>query len=155
MAKKRKTLRVGFLPEVDCAPVIAAQEFGLFDRYGLTVELQCQPSWKHIHNKFLQGSLDAAHAPAMLPFLMNLGLTPERCACVVGLVLSLEGNAITVSRALSRLVVRDAETMGAHLRKDRSLRIYTFGVACPLSPQYFLLCQWLRSASIQIGRAHV
>jgi len=52
MVKKRRTLRVGFLPEADCAPLIVAQEFGLFDRYGLTVELQSAASWRHIHNRF-------------------------------------------------------------------------------------------------------
>src|ERR1035438_4249426 len=98
--KKSKELRIGFLPETDCAPVIAAQEFGLFDRYGLTVEIQSEASWRHIHNKFNQGLFDAAHVPASLPFLMNLGLTPEKCSVVSGLVLSLQGNAITVSRAL-------------------------------------------------------
>jgi len=146
--KRGRTLRVGFLPEADCAPVIAAQEFGLFDRYGLRVELQSQASWRHIHNKFHQGLLDAAHAPATLPFLMTLGLTPERKACVAGLVLSLQGNAITVSRSLSRLGVRDAETLGAHVRQERGRRTYTFGVAYPLSPQYFLLCWWLNAANI-------
>jgi len=44
--------------------------------------------------------------------------------------------------------VRDAETMGAYVRQDRSLRTYTFGVAYPLSPQYFLLCRWLKAANI-------
>jgi len=43
--KKRRALRVGFLPEADCAPVIVAQEFGLFERYGLTVELRSEASW--------------------------------------------------------------------------------------------------------------
>jgi ABC-type nitrate/sulfonate/bicarbonate transport system substrate-binding protein len=148
VVKGRRTLRVGFLPEADCAPVIFAQESGLFDRYGLTVELQSEASWRHLHNKFHQGLLDAAHAPATLPFLMTLGLTPEKRACVAGLVLSLQGNAITVSRELSRLGVRDAETLGAHVRQDRSRRTYTFGVACPLSPQYFLLCQWLKMANL-------
>jgi ABC-type nitrate/sulfonate/bicarbonate transport system substrate-binding protein len=38
VVKKRIALRVGFLPEVDCAPLIVAQEFGVFDRYGLTVD---------------------------------------------------------------------------------------------------------------------
>jgi ABC-type nitrate/sulfonate/bicarbonate transport system substrate-binding protein len=148
VVKKRRALRVGFLPEADCAPVIVAQEFGLFDRYGLTVELRSEASWRSIHNQFHQGLLDAAHAPATLPFLMTLGLTPEKRACVAGMVLSLQGNAITVSRALSRLGVRDAETMGAHVRQDRSLSNYTFGVAYPLSPQYFLLCRWLKAANI-------
>lgn len=95
-----------------------------------------------------QGLLEAAHAPAALPFLMRLGLTPEQCACVAGLVLSLQGNAITISRTLARQGVRDAETMGAHLRQDRGRRTYTFGVGCSLSSQYFLLCQWLRAANI-------
>jgi two-component system, oxyanion-binding sensor len=146
--KSSAPIRLGFLPENDCAPIVVAQEFGLFQRYGLNVELHSEASWKHIHNQFAEGLLDAAHAPAMLPFLMNLGLTPEKCDCVAGLVLSLQGNAITVSRALSRLGVCDDVTMGAHVRADRSHRTYTFGVACPLSPQYFLLCQWLRTANI-------
>jgi ABC-type nitrate/sulfonate/bicarbonate transport system substrate-binding protein len=148
VVKRHGALRVGFLPEADCAPVIVAQEYGLFDRYGLTVELQSQASWRHIHNKLHQGLLDAAHAPATLPFLMTLGLTPEKNACVAGLVLSLQGNAITVSRALSRLGVRDAETMGALVCEERGRRTYTFGVAYPLSPQYFLLCRWLNAANI-------
>jgi two-component system, oxyanion-binding sensor len=148
VVKRRTPLRLGFLPENDCAPVIVAHEFGLFDRYGLSVELHSEGSWKHIHNKFHQGLLEAAHAPAVLPFLMNLGLTPEKCACVSGMVLSLQGNAITVSRDLSRLGVRDGQTMGEHVRREHGRRTYTFGVASPLSPQYFLICQWLREAQV-------
>jgi ABC-type nitrate/sulfonate/bicarbonate transport system substrate-binding protein len=146
--RKLKPLRVGFLPENDCAPVVAAHEFGWFEHYGLEVELHSEASWKHIHDKFHLGLLDAAHAPASLPFLMNVGLTPEKHACVTGLVLSLEGNAITVSRNLSRLGVVDAATMGEHVFKERGRRTYAFGVACPLSPQYFLLCQWLKAANL-------
>jgi ABC-type nitrate/sulfonate/bicarbonate transport system substrate-binding protein len=146
--RKLKPLRVGFLPENDCAPVVMAHEFGWFEQNGLKVELRSEASWKHIHDKFHLGLLDAAHAPASLPFLMNVGLTPEKHACVTGLVLSLEGNAITVSRNLSRLGVVDAATMGEHVFKERGRRSYTFGVACPLSPQYFLLCQWLKAANL-------
>ena len=146
--RKPKTLRVGFLAENDCAPVVVAHEFGWFEHYGLKVELRSEASWKHIHDKFHLGLLDAAHAPASLPFLMNVGLTPERHACVVGLVLSLEGNAITVSHNLSRMGVVDAATMGEHVRNERGRRTYAFGVASPLSPQYFLLCQWLKDADL-------
>lgn len=146
--RKLKPLRVGFLPENDCAPVVVAHEFGWFEHYGLKVELHSEASWKHLHDKFHLGLLDAAHAPASLPFLMNVGLTPEKHACVAGLILSLEGNAITVSRNLSRLGVVDAATMGEHVFKERGRRTYTFGVACPLSPQYFLLCQWLKAANL-------
>ena len=146
--RKPKPVRVGFLPENDCAPVVVAHEFGWFEHYGLNVELHSEPSWKHIHDKFHLGLLDAAHAPASLPFLMSVGLTPEKLPCVSGLVLSLEGNAIILSRNLIRLGVMDAATMGEQVRRERGCRSYTFGVASPLSPQYFLLCQWLKAANL-------
>lgn len=145
LLKKRKPLRIGFLPENDCAPIIVAQEFGLFKQYGLDVELQSQVSWKHVHDKVIHGYLDAAHAPGMLPFLINLGLTPEKRECVSGVVLSLQGNAITVSRELWRLGVRNAATLREQVWRDHSKKIYSFGFTCPLSAQYSLLCQWLRS----------
>jgi ABC-type nitrate/sulfonate/bicarbonate transport system substrate-binding protein len=138
-------LRLGFLPQNDCAPLILAHEFGLFRQYGLSVELQSQASWKHIHDKVLHGELEAAQAPATLPFLINLGLTPEKRECLSGLVLSLQGSAITVSRQLWRAGVRDAASLRQRLFVDRNRRIYTFGVTCPLSVAYILLCQWLKS----------
>jgi len=146
--KKRQPLRIGFLPENDCAPLVVAQEFGLFEQYGLEVELHSQPSWKHVHDHVLHGQLEAAHAPATLPFLISLGLTPEKAECVTGLVLSLQGNGLTVSRELWRLGVRDAATMRERLWTDRNRKIYTFASTCPLSPQYALLCQWLKAAKV-------
>jgi ABC-type nitrate/sulfonate/bicarbonate transport system substrate-binding protein len=143
--KKREPLRVGFLPENDCAPVVVAYEFGLFKDYGVEVELQSQANWKHLHDKIIHGYLDAAHAPGMLPFLINLGLTPEKEECVAGLVLSLQGNAITVSRELWQLGVRDAASLRNQLWNDRHKKTYTFGFTCPLSAQYSLLCEWLKS----------
>ncbi len=148
VGKRRAALRVGFLPENDCAPLILAQEFGLFKQYGLSVELQSQASWKHVHNKVLHGELDAAQAPGTLPFLINLGLTPQKSECVSGLVLSLQGNAITVSRELWRLGVRDPATLRKRIFEDRNKKLYTFGVTCPLSAPYALLCQWLKAAKV-------
>ncbi len=107
---------------------------------------ESQASWKHIHDNIIHRHLEAAHTPAMLPFLINLGLTPEKCECVTGLVLSLQGNAITISRDLLRLGVRDAATMRLRMWEDRKKKMYTFGTPCPLSSQYALLCQWLKSA---------
>ena len=144
--KRSKPLLVGFMPEADCAPLIVAQELGLYKKYGLAVELRRELSWRNIQDKITRRQLDAAHAPATLPFLINLGLGPEKCACVTGLVLSLQGNAITISRELWNRGVRDAESLGRHIMRDK--RTYTFGVGCPLGPQYSLLCQWLRSAQI-------
>jgi ABC-type nitrate/sulfonate/bicarbonate transport system substrate-binding protein len=141
-------LLVGFLPDNDCAPLIVAQQLGLYAKHGLEVELECQASWKNIHDKLLHNQLDAAHAPAALPFLINLGLTPEKRPCVAGLILSLQGNTITVSRQLWERGARDAATFSELLARESRKRIYTFGVPCPLASQYSLLCQWLRSVEV-------
>jgi ABC-type nitrate/sulfonate/bicarbonate transport system substrate-binding protein len=146
--KGSKTLKIGFLPENDYAPVVMAHVMGVFKKYSLDVELQRELSWKTLQYKLVNGGLDAAHAPAMLPFLISLGFSAERCACVSGLVLSLEGNAITVSRRLWERGVKDAVSLGKRVLKDQGKRTYAFGVPCPLGSQYSLLCQWLRVADL-------
>ena len=147
--KRSKPLQIGFIPETDCAPLVVAHELGLFEKYGLTVELRRELSWRGVQDRISGLQLDAGHAPATLPFLMNLGLTPEKCPAVTSFVLSLQGNAITVSRHLWNCGVRDAETLGRHIMHDK--RTYTFGVGFPLGPQYSLLCKWLKSAEIPYG----
>jgi ABC-type nitrate/sulfonate/bicarbonate transport systems, periplasmic components len=144
--KKPKPILLGFTPETDCAPIVVAYEMGLFKKHGVNVELQRELSWKNIQDKVTRRQLDAAQAPGALPFLINLGLTPEKCDCVSGMVLSLQGNAITISRALWDAGVQDAESLREHIVDDK--RTYTFGVGCPLGSQYSLLCQWLKTADI-------
>jgi ABC-type nitrate/sulfonate/bicarbonate transport system substrate-binding protein len=146
--KKSKPLMVGFLPENDCAPLVMAQELGLYTKYGLSVELRREVSWRNIQDKVVHRRLDAGHVPAALPFLMNLGLTPEKCPSVTGLVLSLQGNAITLSRELWNRGVRDPQSLREQIVRERRPRTYTFGVSCPLASQYALMCQWLRAADI-------
>jgi len=148
VVKRRQPLQVGFLPVNDCAPLAVAHELGLFAKYGIAVELRREHSWKTIHDKIIHLGLDAAHAPGMLPFLINLGLTPEKEPCVAGLVLSLQGNAITLSRELWHNGVRSAVSLLDQIFSERGKRTYSFGVALPFSSQYFLLRQWLKSGGV-------
>jgi ABC-type nitrate/sulfonate/bicarbonate transport system substrate-binding protein len=139
---------MGFLPANDCAPVIVAKEYGIFEKYGLNVELRRRPSWKDIHRELAYRELEAAHAPAALPFLMNLGITPLQARCVTGLLLGMQGNAITISEELWRKGVRDAEGLGKEIVRTKGKRIFTFAVDLPFSSEYFLLCQWLREGGL-------
>jgi ABC-type nitrate/sulfonate/bicarbonate transport system substrate-binding protein len=146
--RRQEPLRIGFLGVNDCAPLAYAQEAGLFEKYDLDVELQKETSWAGLRDKVLQGELDAAHAPATLPFLANLGLDSDPCACISAMVLSLQGNAITVSRELWDAGVRDAATLRDQIYKSWGKRTYTFGVVFSYSPQELLLRHWLKSAGI-------
>ena len=78
--KRKEPLRIGFLPVSDCAPLVYAAEEGLFEKYDLEVQLQRETSWSGVRDKVIHGDLDAAHAPATLPFLANLGLESDPCA---------------------------------------------------------------------------
>lgn len=146
--RRREPIRLGFLPASDCAPLVYAHEAGLFEKYELDVELLRETSWSNVRDKVVQGDLDAAQAPATLPFLANIGLESDPCACVSGLVLSLQGNAIALSTRLWDEGVRDAVTLRERIYKRWGKRTYTFGVAFPFSPQEMLLRHWLQSAGV-------
>jgi ABC-type nitrate/sulfonate/bicarbonate transport system substrate-binding protein len=145
---RARPLRIGFMPVSDCAPLVYAQASGLFDKYELKVELRRETRWADIRDRVIWGELEAAQAPAPLPFLANLGLESDLCACVSGLVLSLQGNAIAVSRPLWNEGVRDARTLRDLIYRNWGRRTYTFGLVLPYSPPHFLLRQWLKSGGI-------
>lgn len=145
---KSRLLRLGFVPLIDCAPLVMAHELGLFAKYDLNVELRRQPGWATIRDKILYGDLDAAHALAVMPFAATLGLGSIRSECVTGLVLNLHGNAITLSRELRQRGVRDARTLRVEIERCRGSKALTFGVVFQWSSHHFLLRFWLASAGI-------
>ena len=149
--ERSSPLRLGFIPTSDCAPLVVARESGLFDKYELRVDLCRENRWASIRDRILYGELDAAQAPAALPFVTNLGLESDSCACVSALVISLQGNAITLSRDLWDQGVRDAQMLRDHIYQNRSRRTCTLGIAFPSSPPFFLLRQWLKAGGIVPG----
>ena len=149
--KRREPLRVGFLPVTDCAPLVYAREAGLFEKYDVEVELQRETSCAYVCAKVFEGELDAAQVPASLPFLASLGLSADPCECISGLVLSLQGNAIAISRRLWDQGVLDAQSLRAQIYRRWGKQTYTFGVMFTGSTQELLLRQWLKSAGIAPG----
>jgi ABC-type nitrate/sulfonate/bicarbonate transport system substrate-binding protein len=147
-APKTKSLRLGFVPLSDSAPLVMAQELGLFAKYGLHVELRREVGWASIRDKIIYGELDAAHALAPMPFAATLGLGSIPCECLTGLVLNLNGNAITLSNQLWKQGVRDARSLKMEIDRSRGSRTYTFGAVFPFSSHNFLLRQWLASGGI-------
>jgi ABC-type nitrate/sulfonate/bicarbonate transport system substrate-binding protein len=147
---RSRPLRLGFVALCDCAPIVMAQELGLYRKYGLAVELQREVGWATIRDKIVYGELDAAQAPAGLVVAASCGLGSIQVDCLAGLVLNLHGNAITLSQALWKKGVRD----GRSLRREiahRDSRL-TFGVVHAYSSHHFLLRQWLRAHDIEPER---
>lgn len=147
-----RPLRVGLLPLADAAPFIVAQELGLFARHGLEVELRGEVGWATIREKIIYGELEAASAPAPMLWSVQLGLGCAACDVLTALVLSVHGNAITLSRSLWSAGVRDAASLRGHLQARRAAEPLTLGIVFPYSSHHLLLRAWLRAAGIDPAR---
>lgn len=94
------TLRIGFVPLADAAPVIAAATQGFDVGEGLKIELSRANSWASLRDKLVVGLVDAAHMLAPLAMATHLGVGHLHMPLAVPLRLSLDGNVIAVSQAL-------------------------------------------------------
>lgn len=99
---ERPRLKVGFIPIIDCAPVVLAEELGAFERQGLEVEIRREVSWANVRDKLALGVLDASHILAPLPLAITLGLSSVRVPFVNVMTLQANGNALTLSQGLWR-----------------------------------------------------
>src|ERR1051325_8090158 len=64
------------------------------------------------------------------------------------MVLSLQGNAITISQQLWDEGVRDGTTLRDLIFRNWGKRTFSFGVVFPHSPAFLLLRRWLRAGNI-------
>jgi len=145
-------LRLGFLPLTDAAPLIVAERRGLFTQHGLKVQLQREIGWATIREKVIYGEFDAAHAPAPLLWSTRAGLDCAACDVITGLVLSVGGHGVTLSRALWDAGVRDAASIVPYLRDRRRRLPLTFGVSSFYSATNLALLSWLKTAGVNAGK---
>ncbi|RPF93667.1 MAG: hypothetical protein CBB78_000065, partial [Roseibacillus sp. TMED18] len=100
-------VRLGIVPLCDCAPVAVAQETGIFHRRGLRVKISKELGWASVRDKIFYGELDAAQSIVGIAMALGLGIEKLQCEVVVPLILSLHGNAITLSNELDPRKIGD------------------------------------------------
>lgn len=148
-------LSLGFIPLVDAAPLIVAQEMGFAAEEGIALELHRAPSWSSLRDMLSFGKVDAAHMLAPVPVATALGLGGAGAALSAVSVLSVNGNVIGVSRDLARQLrdaghgfgFEDARAAGEALigvARER-LRI---GVPFPFSMHAELVYYWLSALGL-------
>lgn len=163
MVVEKNEIKLGFIPLTDSAPLIVAHELGFFDNWGLKVSLLKQNSWATLRDKLHAGLLDAAQMLAPMPLASSLGLGVVRTPVIAPLVLSLNGNAITLSESLHQEILTSNRLtsvtlpMAAYLlheviksRKSRGAPKLTFANVFPYSCHNYQLRDWLNSAHIDM-----
>jgi len=89
---------VAYMPLVDAAPLIVAQEMGFAEAEGVALELIPAPSWSSVRDMLAFGRVDAAHMLSPVPVAMAMGLGGVSTALSAVSVLSVNGNVIGVGR---------------------------------------------------------
>jgi nitrate/nitrite transport system substrate-binding protein len=161
---------VGFIPLIDCAPVLFAEVLGLYERHGLDVELRREVSWSNIRDKVALGLLDAAHMLSPMPLATTLGIDSVNMPMIAAMTLHLNGNSITLSNALwqeieeaapdlvgDRLATSgplDARALAAAIARRRELGkpVVTLASVFTFSSHNHLLRLWLASGGIDPDR---
>jgi nitrate/nitrite transport system substrate-binding protein len=161
MTKDNMTLTLGFIPLLDAAPLMLAQELGFFAAAGLNVRLSREMSWANIRDKLCVRTLQGAQLLAPMTISVSLGLNRVKAPLLTSFVMNQNGNVITVSGSLcEQLRALDPEaTASAHTsvltlkqlidrRREAGMAALTFATVYPYSCHNYLLRYWLGAGGI-------
>ena len=140
-----RTLRIGVMPLVDCAPLVAAVRLGLDRRHGLALELLRQGSWASVRDRLLSGELDATHALASMVYGIDAGIGGPRSAMAVLMGLNQNGQAIVLaSRPAARLRAGASLAEALDVPATRPVLAQTF----PTGTHAMWLYYWLAAGGV-------
>jgi two-component system, oxyanion-binding sensor len=153
-----ETLRLGYLPLIDAAPLIVAEEIGFAAEEGLHIDLVRLQSWAQSRDLLGAGGIDAAHMLVPLPVAQALGLGPRIPPFDLVMVLSQGGQAIAVSAALEHALrgighsfaFDDPNAARDALAKVAGTRLRV-GVPFPFSTHAVLVRRWLGTSPLAAG----
>ena len=154
-------LRIGYVPLTDAALLHVAKAQHFAAARGVEIELVADSSWANIRDKLVAGHFDAAHMLAPAAIAVSLGIGQIEAALVAPVALGLNGNAITLSKALFKLLLQEAQGEVADprvtakalarivaRRRETGEAPLTFGHVFPFSSHHYQLRLWLRAGHI-------
>ncbi|MDO8884481.1 MAG: CmpA/NrtA family ABC transporter substrate-binding protein [Pseudotabrizicola sp.] len=154
------TLRLGYVPLTDAAPLIVAQELGFAAEEGLALDLIRVQSWAQSRDLLGMGGIDAAHMLVPLPIAQTLGLGPAYPRFDLVMMLSVGGQAIAVSAALADAMRAQGHGFGFDdpiAAREALMAVaggqLRVGVPFPFSTQAELVRRWLDGTDLAPGVA--
>ncbi len=156
-------VRAGFIPLIDCAPLIVAARKGFAAAEGLSLELHRETSWATIRDRVVFGHFDVAQMLAPMPLARSLGIGHIKVPMIAPCALSQGGNAITVSAGLWQLMENEGARLGAApgrngdalarvIKRRGQSEPLVFAMVYPFSGHNFELRYWLAAAGIHPDR---
>lgn len=146
-APEKSSVRVGFIPLTDCAPVVMAAVKGFDKKYGLTLQPAKEASWASVRDKLIAGELDAAHALYGMIYGLQLGVAGPQHDMANLMTLNNNGQAITLANQLKAQNVTDAASLQKRIA-SQAKGSFTFAHTFPTSTHAMWLYYWLANAGI-------
>ncbi|HAT7515167.1 TPA: ABC transporter substrate-binding protein [Kluyvera ascorbata] len=142
-----QTVKVGFIPLTDCAPLAIASLKGFDKKYGITLVPSKEASWAAVRDKLVNGELDAAHVLYGLLYGLELGVAAKPQPMANLMTLNRNGQGITLS---SDLQEKGITHLGAlkNLVGQSAPGTYTFAHTFPTGTHAMWLYYWLASGGI-------
>lgn len=148
---QKEVIRLGYIPLTDCAPLVMAKELGLFEKYGLNVEVTKEASWANVRDKILTGELDGAHCLFSMPLSVYTGIGGKAGSEMkIAMILNNNGQAITLSKDFCGKVGfkqtnKVAPVVAAKLKAEKEV---TFAMTFPGGTHDIWLRYWLAASGV-------
>ena len=161
-----RLVRVGFIPLLDMAVLVAAEEQGFARRESIRLQLVKDVSWSNIRDRLAFRQFDVAHMLSPMPVASQLDLGSNPYRCFTPFALGRGGNSITLSLGLYREMQAFAGLDGAEnaLANARALKAVierrrregrkplVFAMTYPFSSHNYEFRFWLAAAGIDPDR---
>lgn len=161
-----RTVRVGFIPLLDIAVLVAAVEQGFAAREGLDLQLIKDVSWANIRDRLAFHQFDVAHMLAPMTVASHLGLGSNPSAAFAPFALGRGGNAITLSTVLYREMQKLGDLDGSEgalanalalrrvieARRAEGRKPLVFAMTYPFSSHNYEFRFWMGTAGIHPDR---
>jgi len=154
-------LTLGFVPLLDCAPIVVAAEMGFGAAEGLELRLKRENSWATIRDRLIVGHFHAAHMLGPMPIAAQLGVGQATVDLIAPMALGWGGNAITVASATWEAMLAEGAAAAAEpAQQGMALRAVvrerarsgaaqlTLAMVHPFSCHHYELRYWLAACGI-------
>jgi nitrate/nitrite transport system substrate-binding protein len=147
---EKKTYKLGFIPLTDCASLVMAKELGLFEKYGVNVDVTKEASWANVRDKILTGELTGAHCLFGMPFSVYTGIGGKAGSEMkIAMIINNNGQAITLSEKFCGLIGNNevGKVAGA-VEKLNAQKQVQFAMTFPGGTHDIWLRYWLAAAGV-------
>lgn len=151
VSTEKPVIRLGIIPLTDCAPIVMAKELGLFEKYGVNVEVSKEASWANVRDKILTGELDGAHCLFSMPFSVFTGVGGKPGSEMrIAMVLNNNGQAISLSKDFcGKVGFKQTNKVAAVVQsKLKAEKEVTFAMTFPGGTHDIWLRNWLAAANV-------